>query len=61
MVGDTRRIIGVREAPDGSPTVGAAHCVDRDAGGVALWRLIIRGAELPGRWIVIDRQFRPAP
>ncbi len=60
MFGETPRIIGVREVRDGPPIVGSAYCVDRDAGGVAVWRLIIRGAELPGRWIVIDRQFRPA-
>jgi hypothetical protein len=28
--------------------------------GVALWRLTVRGAELPGLFVVIDRQFWPA-
>ena len=60
MFGDTRNAIGVLEGPDDSTTVGSASCVGWDAGGVAIWRLMIRGAELPGKWIVIDREFRPA-
>jgi hypothetical protein len=36
---------------------------DRDAagglGGVALWRLTVHGVEVPGRWVVCDREFWP--
>jgi hypothetical protein len=28
--------------------------------GAALWRLTVHGAEVPGLWVVIDREFRPA-
>jgi hypothetical protein len=31
-----------------------------DRAGRSLWRLFVRGAEVPGRWVVIDRRFRPA-
>jgi hypothetical protein len=27
---------------------------------VALWKLTVRDVELPGLWVVIDREFRPA-
>jgi hypothetical protein len=26
-------------------------------GGVSLWKLTVHGAELPGRWIVVGREF----
>jgi hypothetical protein len=35
-----------------------ALCVGVDAAGRALWTLSI-DADLPGRWIVIDREFHP--
>jgi len=60
MLGETCKTIGVLEDPGDAMTVGTALCVGRDAAGVALWRLVIRGAELRERWIVFDRQFRPA-
>jgi hypothetical protein len=28
-------------------------------GGLAIWRLTIRGAAMPGRWVIVDREFRP--
>jgi hypothetical protein len=61
MFGDTSHAIRVLESPDNPVSVGIASCVGFDAAGVAIWRLVIRGAELIGRWIVIDREFRPAP
>jgi hypothetical protein len=30
-----------------------------DERGVAVWRMTVHGAEVPGRWIVVDREFRP--
>jgi len=30
------------------------------AGGVATWRLIVHGTDVPGRWIVVAGEFRPA-
>ena len=34
--------------------------VDWGEGGVSLWMLTVHGVELPGRWIVVGREFRPA-
>src|SRR5262249_26423899 len=42
----------------GRGTIGTAVCVGRDEAGVALWELSIGTVELPGRWVVIDREFR---
>jgi hypothetical protein len=42
----------------GGGTIGEAICVGRDAAGVALWVLTVGTVELPGRWVVIDREFR---
>jgi hypothetical protein len=60
MFGSVRNAISVLEAPGDAVPVGTAICVSSDAAGVAAWRLVIRGVELPGRWIVVDREFRPA-
>jgi hypothetical protein len=27
--------------------------------GPAIWRLTVHGADVPGRWIIVDREFRP--
>ncbi len=60
MFGAVRNPVNVLEAPDDSVPVGTARCDGLDAAGVAVWRLVVRGAELRGRWIVMDREFRPA-
>jgi hypothetical protein len=56
--------IGVLPHPMGSPEfnlpIGMAGEVGRTDGGLALWKLTIHGFELPGRWIIVDREFRPA-
>ena len=44
----------------GRGTIGAALCVGRDETGVALWELAIGKVEVPGPWVVVDREFRPA-
>jgi hypothetical protein len=41
--------------------IGTALAAGRDAAGRALWTLNVHDAELPGRWLVVDREFRPAP
>jgi hypothetical protein len=51
--------IGVLEAPDKPMPIGMASPVGRTEGGLAVWRLVIRGADVPGRWILVDREFRP--
>jgi hypothetical protein len=43
------------------PPIGVATCVGVDVKGQALWTLNVRDADVPGQWIVVDRQFRPVP
>jgi hypothetical protein len=26
--------------------------------GPAVWRLTVHGADVPGRWVIVDREFR---
>jgi hypothetical protein len=49
--------IGVLEAPDRAMPIGMASCVGWDGRGLAVWRLTIRGADVLGRWVIIDRRF----
>ena len=52
--------IGVLEDLDKPMLVGMALRAGRDDAGRALWTLSIDGEDLPGRWVVIDREFHPA-
>jgi hypothetical protein len=52
--------IGVLEVLDKSMPVGMALRVGADADGRALWALTVDGEDLPGRWVVVDREFQPA-
>ena len=52
--------IGVLEAPDNHSPIGMALPFGWTKDGVARWRLSVRGAQVPGLFIVVDRQFRPA-
>ena len=61
MFEDSMRTIDVLgEIEDASP-VGTASRLGSDPAGLAVWRLNVHGADLGGRWIVIDRQFVPEP
>ena len=60
MFADSMRRINVLEELDESSAVGTASRLGSDPAGLAVWRLNVRGAELGGRWIVIDRRFVPA-
>jgi hypothetical protein len=51
--------VGVLEARDGRIPIGVATPVGIAAGGVATWRLIVHGADVPGRWIVVGGEFWP--
>jgi hypothetical protein len=53
------RAIGVLRARDYPWRIGMAVCSGRGKGGVALWKLTVRGVEVPGRWVVVDREFIP--
>ena len=51
--------IGVLEALDKPMPIGMALAVGVDAAGRAVWALTIDGDDLPGRWVVVDREFQP--
>jgi hypothetical protein len=56
---DGHRPIDVLEhRGDGTP-IGTANPVGRTEGGIAIWEIVIRGEGVPGRWIVLGREFRP--
>jgi hypothetical protein len=50
----------VLQAPDRHSPIGMALGAGISDDGVALWRLTVRGAEVPGLFVVIDRQSWPA-
>jgi hypothetical protein len=52
--------IDVLKASDDAQPIGTALCVGVGDQGIALWRLIVDGSVIPKRWILVDRQFRPA-
>jgi len=52
--------IGVLEAPDKRMPIGEARCVTWGENGLAVWTLRIGKEEMPGRWVIVDREFRPA-
>ena len=53
--------IGVLEGRDRHRPIGMALRVGRNAAGLALWQLVVHETVVPGRWVVVDREFRPAP
>jgi hypothetical protein len=52
--------IGVLESRANNMPIGMALGARWDPDGIALWRLTVRGEDLPGLWVVVDREFRPA-
>ena len=44
---------------DGSSS--GASCRTHDENGLAVWTLRIGKEEIPGRWVIVDREFRRAP
>ena len=53
------REVGVVESLAPGGAIGTARPCGWDVEGAQLWKLTVNGAELPGRWIVINREFRP--
>jgi hypothetical protein len=49
--------IGVLEAPGKQASIGMAYHAGRSADGLALWRLKVHGADVPGEFIIVDGQF----
>jgi len=61
MFEDSLRRIDILAGSDDVTPIGTASRLGSDPAGLAVWRLTVRGADLGGRWIVIDREFVPAP
>jgi hypothetical protein len=57
---DVLSSIGVLESPDNAMPIGQADCVTWDENGLAVWLLRIGGQPIAGRWVIVDRQFKPA-
>jgi hypothetical protein len=53
--------IGVLEARDKPMPIGMAPEVNRTEDGLALWKPTVHGVEVPGRWVIVDREFKPTP
>jgi hypothetical protein len=53
--------IGVLESLDRPMPIGEASCLTWDERGWAVWKLRIGKEELAGRWVIMDREFRPVP
>jgi hypothetical protein len=49
--------IGILESAGDSTPIGMAFHVGRSTDGLALWRLKVRGTDVPGHWIIDDGQF----
>jgi hypothetical protein len=52
-------VVTVSESRDNRAPIGVAIPVGVAAGGVATWRLIVHGSDVPGRWIVVAGEFWP--
>jgi hypothetical protein len=50
--------IGVLESPDKHMSIGLANCVTQDENGLGGWTLTVREDAIPGRWIIVDGEFR---
>ena len=51
--------VGVLEALDKPMPIGIASQVGQTEGGLAVWCLNVDGADVPGRWVIIDGRFVP--
>jgi hypothetical protein len=49
--------IGVLEALDKPMPIGIASEIGRTEGGLAVWKPNVHGADVPGRWVIIDGRF----
>jgi hypothetical protein len=52
--------IGVLESLDNHMPIGIANCCTWDENRLAVWELTVRGEKIPGRWVIVDREFRVA-
>jgi hypothetical protein len=49
--------IAVLESPINNMPIGQASCFRWDDRGLAVWRLNIGGTDIPGDWVIVDREF----
>lgn len=49
--------IGVLDSADNRILVGSAFDHARTSSGIAVWRLHVRGVEVPGRFVIVDGEF----
>jgi hypothetical protein len=55
--GEDPDVLGVLEAPDNHMPIGIAFQAGGTAEGLALFRLQVHKADLPGRWVCLNRWF----
>jgi hypothetical protein len=53
--------IDVLVAPDDYRPIGTAKPLGCTEGGILIWGITIRGEAVPGRWLVLGREFLAAP
>jgi hypothetical protein len=51
--------IGVLGALDPPMPIGMANCTGWHPAGLAVWHLTVNDADVPGRWVIVNREFRP--
>jgi hypothetical protein len=56
---DDHATIDVLRGPGDLAPIGTARRVGQTAGGIAIWEMVIGYTEVPGRWIVLGREFLP--
>jgi hypothetical protein len=49
--------IGVLESLNNKMPIGIAPEIGRTERGLAVWSLRRHGADVPGRWVIIDRRY----
>ena len=56
---DDRAAIDVLRDPGDLAPIGTARRVGSTASGIAIWEIVVGYSEVPGRWIVLGREFLP--
>jgi hypothetical protein len=56
---DDHHPIDVLANPGDYMPIGTARPVGCTESGIAIWEILLRSAVLPGRWIVLGREFLP--
>ena len=59
MAGRRPGLVVALDSPDHSMPIGMAYEAGLTAAGLVVWRLTVEGDDVPGRWVIVDREFRP--